>query len=274
MTSTLPTSAASSATWADFSFQLSYFSFSPVSDTPSTPNGKIARLPAILREAVNRRLHDGEPGPALLAWLNSTPEAQEVCKKQFDGEPISPQNLSAWRNGGFQKWLTEQASIARTRDRAAYSRQLAEASGGNLAEGALAQLTGEVMDLVEELSLMREAGAEGGEEDEGKAGIDPKLLTAAAKALVAARAKELETRTLLLNEKRHEQNERALKLDEARFNLRFAETFLDKLEDLEARAIATSNKPRETKIADLVKHWFGEMPEGIGPQAATVPAAA
>ena len=235
-----------------------------MSDTPSTPNGKIARLPAILREAVNRRLHDGEPGPALLAWLNSTPEAQEVCKKQFDGEPISPQNLSAWRNGGFQKWLTEQASIARTRDRAAYSRQLAEASGGNLAEGALAQLTGELMDMVEEIGLLREAGSE----------IDPGLIAAAAKALATARAKELETRNLTLNERRADQNERSLQLDEARFNLRFAETFLDKMEDLEAREIATSNNPRETKIADLVKHWFGEMPEGIGPQAATQAAAA
>lgn len=235
-----------------------------MSDTPTTSTGKIARLPAILRESVNRRLHDGETGPSLLAWLNGTPEAQEVCRKQFDGEPISPQNLSAWRAGGFQKWLAEQASIARTRDRAAYSRQLAEASGGNLAEGALAQLTGELMEMVEEIGLLRETGAE----------IDPKLVAAAAKALATARAKELETRNLTLNERRADQSERALQLDEARFNLRFAETFLDKLEDLEARAIATSNKPREAKIADLVKHWFGEMPDGIGPQTATVPAAA
>lgn len=127
----------------------------------------------------------------------------------------------------------------------------------------MAQLTGEIMDMVEELALAREQGGE----------VDPDVFTAAAKALVAARAKELETRTLELNQRRAEQNERALKLDEARFSLRFAETFLDKLDDMTARAIATSSKPRETKIAELVKHWFGAMPEGIGPQAAT-PAAA
>lgn len=235
-----------------------------MSDTPSTPTGKIARLPALLREAVNRRLHDGETGPSLLAWLNGTPEAQEVCRKQFDGEPISPQNLSAWRNGGFQKWLTEQASIARTRDRAAYSRQLAEASGGNLAEGALAQLTGELMDMVEEIGLLREAGSE----------IDPGLIAAAAKALATARAKELETRNLNLNERTADQRDRALDLDEARHNFRVAETYLDKLDDKKAREIAESGKPRETKIAELVKHWYGDMPEGIGPPSLTATKAA
>lgn len=227
--------------------------------SPASHTGKIGRLPAVIREEVNRRLHDGQPGPYLLDWLNAQPQVQKVLADLFNGEPVSPQNLSAWRNGGFRVWQAEQKAIARTRERAAFSRQLAEASGGNLAEGALAQLTGEVMDLIEELALVRENGQE----------VDPAALTAATKALVAARAKELETRSLLLNEKRHEQNERALRLDEARFNLRFVETFLDKLEDLEAREIATSNKPRETKIADLVKHWFGDMPDGIGPQAAT-----
>ena len=34
-------------------------------------NGKIARLPAKIREELNRRIHDGEGGTKLLAWLHS-----------------------------------------------------------------------------------------------------------------------------------------------------------------------------------------------------------
>jgi len=40
-----------------------------------TRTGKITRLPHDLREALNRRLHDGEPGGPLLAWLNAQPAA-------------------------------------------------------------------------------------------------------------------------------------------------------------------------------------------------------
>jgi len=226
-----------------------------MSDLPTTSNGKIARLPARLREEVNRRLHDGETGPQILAWLNATPEAQEVCRKQFDGEPVSPQNLSAWRAGGFQKWLTDQKALERTRERAAHSRALAEASGGNLSEGALAQLTGEVMEMVEELALLREAGEE----------IDPKFITSVNKSLVAARAKELETQALALKEKQIEQSNRDLDLREAAFHMRFAETFLKFFDEEETRRIATSGAGKETKVKELVQHWFGAMPEGIGP---------
>jgi|GEM_PF-841696 len=238
-----------------------------MSDLPTTSNGKIARLPARLREEVNRRLHDGETGPQILAWLNATPEAQEVCRKQFDSEPVSPQNLSAWRAGGFQKWLTDQKALERTRERAAHSRALAEASGGNLSEGVLAQLTGELMEIIEEFSLLRESGGglrNDGDEQDGEA-FDPKMLAAVSKALVSVRAKELETQALALKEKQVEQSNRDLDLREAAFHMRFAETFLKFFDEEETRRIATSGAGKETKVKELVQHWFGAMPEGIGP---------
>ena len=227
-----------------------------MADQPSTSNGKIARLPALIREAVCRRLHDGESGPVLLAWLNGTPEAQEVCRKYFDSEPISPQNLSAWRQGGFLKWEKDQRRLERSRERCRFSKEMVEASGGNMAEGVLASLTGDLAEILEEIDDLREAGAE----------IDPGLLSAAGKVLVSIRGKEIDSRRLALDERRIDQAERSLKLDEARFNLRFVETFLDKFDDQRAAAIASGSKPRETKIAELVKHWFGEMPDGIGPK--------
>jgi hypothetical protein len=70
-----------------------------------TGNGKIANLPAEIREELNYRLNDGEPGNELVEWLNSNPEVVRVVSERFDGTPISEQNLSEWRKRGYQKWL-------------------------------------------------------------------------------------------------------------------------------------------------------------------------
>ncbi len=43
--------------------------------------------------------------PELLDWLNALPEVHQVLKVHFDGMPASKQNLSEWRQGGFQEWL-------------------------------------------------------------------------------------------------------------------------------------------------------------------------
>lgn len=218
--------------------------------------GKIAQLPAKVREALNRRLHDGQPASVILPWLNALPEVIAILKDRFDAEPISEQNLSLWRNGGFAKWVKEQEQILRTRERALYSLELAKASGGNLAQGALDQLTGEVFEMVEELAQLREAGQE----------INPKFIQAVNKSLVAARAKELETQELALRHKLAAQKDRALELAEKTFQFRTAEAFLQWFESEEARRIATSSERKETKIGELVQLFFGTMPEGIGPE--------
>jgi hypothetical protein len=43
-----------------------------------TRNGKIARLPAAIREEFNLRLFEGEQGKPLVVWLNSLPKVKEV----------------------------------------------------------------------------------------------------------------------------------------------------------------------------------------------------
>jgi hypothetical protein len=70
-----------------------------------TRNGKIAHLSSLLRDKLNRRLDNGEEGDTLLDWLNGLPEVQENLKLFFEGAPISKQNLSEWRQGGFREWL-------------------------------------------------------------------------------------------------------------------------------------------------------------------------
>jgi hypothetical protein len=73
-----------------------------------TRNGKIARLPRNVREELNVRLERSEQSPKLLAWLNALPEVQEILRKEFNGEPVSKQNLSRWRLGGYQDWVNRQ----------------------------------------------------------------------------------------------------------------------------------------------------------------------
>jgi hypothetical protein len=58
---------------------------------------KIANLPSHVRDELNYRLSEGEPGNELIEWLNAKPEVIKVIAKRFDGRPISEQNLSHWR---------------------------------------------------------------------------------------------------------------------------------------------------------------------------------
>jgi len=69
-----------------------------------TRTGKIARLPRDIREELNRRLQDGEPGKQLLDWLNALPKIKAILAAQFGGRPINKQNLSEWRWGGYLDW--------------------------------------------------------------------------------------------------------------------------------------------------------------------------
>ena len=96
--------------------------------------GKIARLPRTLRDQLNQRLHNGEPGVDLVKWLNSLPEVQALLAEHFNGVPISPQNLSEWNNGGFLDWLTTQDLLETARTFAEDAAQLPGFTDGHLVD--------------------------------------------------------------------------------------------------------------------------------------------
>jgi hypothetical protein len=99
-----------------------------------TRTGKIARLPRDLREQLNRRLRDGEPGSQLVLWLSSLPEAQAVLTREFAGRAISKQNLSEWKQGGYRDWLARHDALAQVRELVADAGELACATDGALVE--------------------------------------------------------------------------------------------------------------------------------------------
>src|SRR6187402_900875 len=81
------------------------------------PNsGKIARLPAPIREELNHRLECSVPARELTHWLNSLTEVQQVLRDSFDSQPISEQNVSNWRRHGFLQWQSRQEFYDRACD--------------------------------------------------------------------------------------------------------------------------------------------------------------
>ena len=99
-----------------------------------TRNGKIARLARTIRDELNRRLQDGEPGVRLVAWLNGLPETQRVLATDFGGRPINEQNLCEWKAGGYRDWLARQETLSQARELAADARELTAATDGKLTD--------------------------------------------------------------------------------------------------------------------------------------------
>lgn len=211
---------------------------------PTTPKGKIARLPARLREAVNRRLHDGETAGQILPWLNSQPEVVKMLELHFEGEAVSAQNLSAWRQGGFQKWLAEREEIEATKALAAFASDLAAAAGGDMAAGAKAIATGKIMARLQSADEM-----------------DTETLLGLVKATKDMHGSDVDAAKLRQAERKLANDERDLALREAKFERETAELFLKWYDDKAAREIAASKETKEVKMDALVQLIFGRKPE-------------
>ena len=110
--------------------------------------GKIARLPYNTRQELNRRLLDNEPGEPLLDWLNARPEVQAVLGGQFDGHPITKQNLSEWRTGGFAVWELRQDIFGDALEAEEASNELDAATHSRLADKLMTLLAGRYASLL------------------------------------------------------------------------------------------------------------------------------
>ena len=62
------------------------------------------KTPLPIRNELNFRMDCGKDGAEILKWLNELPEVRDILESRFDGVPISKQNLSEWRKGGFPEW--------------------------------------------------------------------------------------------------------------------------------------------------------------------------
>ncbi|RME68568.1 MAG: hypothetical protein D6781_10660 [Verrucomicrobia bacterium] len=203
--------------------------------------GKIARLPAPIREEVNRRLLDGQPASQILPWLNSQAAVLRVLEAFFAGEPITPQNLSEWRQGGYRDWLARRERLTHLKELAGYAAQLGAAAGGSLTDGSAAIIGGKILEALENATA----------ED----------ITGLTKALVALRASDLEARRADQRDRLLAQRERAVALAEQQFQVKTCEAFLQWFENKRAREIAESQSASEVKIDELRRLMFGDRDE-------------
>ncbi|HSI13911.1 MAG TPA: hypothetical protein VK961_17830 [Chthoniobacter sp.] len=104
---------------------------------PITRTGKIARLPQAIRQRLNERLADGEPQQLLVAWLNEHEIVRERLERFHGGRPITEQNLSDWKAGGFRDWERHQETRGMLREFLHETEELsAELAGEELLEKA------------------------------------------------------------------------------------------------------------------------------------------
>ena len=122
-----------------------------------TRNGKIARLSRHLRETLNCRLRDGEPGVDLVAWLNSLQPVQEMLEARFAGRPVNEQNLSDWKQGGYEEWLRHQEAREAAQALCEEAQELSEDINGEGESSFMFESAGDQLSVLLGVELTRQA---------------------------------------------------------------------------------------------------------------------
>ena len=205
----------------------------------TTRKGKIARLPRLIRDQINERLDDGQPGSVILPWLNALPEVITILTAHFDSQPINDQNLSDWRRGGFQDWLRADAETQQVKQLTDYAAQLV-GDGRDPHDAANVIAGGRLLAALEENlqpELIKEILAE---KPADMIGLIGSLVS-----LQKERRQGIETR-----------------LDVQKFQRETAELFLKWYGDKKAAEIAASKEGKTVKMEQIVQLMFGEKPGG------------
>ncbi len=213
-----------------------------------TRTGKIASLPARIRERVNQRLHDGHSGPQILAWLHTLPEVLAALDEKWSEQPISPQNLSEWRAGGYQDWLRKRERVENIKILSDYALEIAKGAGTSISDAAAAIAGGQILEALEKLG-----DAPDGEE----------RLVGLSLAISKLRDGDSKILRARVSERAAEQKDRQLDLDELKFQRATAEMFLRWAKTPEAQSILNSSDPKTVQMDKLVQLMFGLRPEGL-----------
>ena len=216
-------------------------------DAPIARKGKIARLPVAIRESLNHLLLNGASGPKIIAWLHTKEEVLRVLDEEGE-EPITPQNLSEWRKGGYAEWLARRERVEELKHLATHAAALAEAAGASVSDGAAAILGGKILAAAEKL-------AETPEGEESLVGLSVGL-----SKLRDADSKLLRARVA---ERNAEQKDRQLDLDEQKFQRTTAQLFIKWAASPEAQQILGSGDTKAVQMDKLVQLFFGDRPADL-----------
>jgi hypothetical protein len=213
--------------------------------------GKIARLPHSIREELNRRLLDGEAGAPLVAWLNGLPD-WHLVQREFNFEPITPQNLSEWRKSGYAEWVRRRERVENLKTLSSFGFDLAK-NGGGLADGAAAIVSGHILEALEQGANF---AATGGSED---AGQDPAAgLAKMAAAIASLQGAQVQRAKLELDKKNSARKDAELNLSREKFQKQTVEQFLKWARTPEAAKILESGQPKHVQMSLLRDLMFGD----------------
>ena len=188
--------------------------------------GKVARLPAKLREQINQMLYDGKSGPQVIAFL-----------RQNKFSEITEQNLSEWRKGGYQDWQKDEKQMDRIRERAELSMRMAQAAGGSLAQSIVCRIAGDIDEKLDGLA------------DEDLVKLRPVLDSI------------LTAEKLKLDQMKLKQKDEEIVISRQRFERDSAALFLKWYENEQVRKIVSGKGEPEVKMDKLIKVIWGERPE-------------
>jgi len=213
-----------------------------------TRTGKIARLPREVRDQLNRRLSDGEQQSRLVDWLNSLPEVQAVLKADFDERPVSEQNLSEWKQGGYRDWVLQQEALDFVRHMDADADELNQASKVRLTDLLTQRLAARYVIAAQALGRPNEDGE-----------IDLKLLRELCGDIVALRKGDHSAERLRLERERLDfERDQLRELREEEFR-EWAREHRDEV--CEGYMIPEERNERINRVRRRV---FGKLPEDHG----------
>jgi hypothetical protein len=223
----------------------------PLNPAPTTTDdpdraltGKIARLPHDIREQLNQRLHDGQGGPEILAWLNRLPAVKEILAAQFNGAEINAPNLTLWRQNGYHRWLRQKQCVTAAHELRRHAIEMTNAADGQLAPAAASVASGKILEFLEA------ADAEN---------TDPNnLVKCAAAASVLQKMEQNNARIRLANQRLRQHDMQLLlkrdkqQRDTVTLTLRF-------LNDARAKQIAAASATYAEKIELLGHHMYNHL---------------
>jgi hypothetical protein len=158
-------------------------------------------------------------------------------------QPIDFRNVSDWKAGGYQDWLSHRDRLSATKEMASYAADLAKRNGGNLSAGAAAIASGRVLELIE-------AAVENGSDFETVKGL--------VESITALRNADGGAAKLDIDRQKLEQKAQEIELHRAKFQRDTCELFVKWSADERAKSILDQPGDNSEKIQQLGKIMFGE----------------
>ncbi|HXB59800.1 MAG TPA: hypothetical protein VNU95_09555 [Candidatus Acidoferrales bacterium] len=206
--------------------------------------GKIARLPGDLREQINQRIFDGHSDPEILPWLNEFPVVKEMLAAKFKGQPITKQNMSNWRERGYQRWLDEKQNVISVENLGNYADRLTRAGAGRLAPAAAAVASGKLIQFLDTTDPTQ---------------TDPNNIVKCAAAASTLLRMEQNNERLKIAQERLRQHYLGLRLKRDKQQRTDAAVSLRVLADARAKAIEAAPWSHAEKIEGVGIHLFGPL---------------